>query len=962
MEQTAFADYFGDIDFWMLNGKLSADEIKRQMLAMKERNIRCFIARTYIGLESDYPGKDFKRMLRCIIENAAELDMNLFLQAAYMPNAIPADGGYICGKYLVYENGQVRIENSPTFLDVFSFEAVQRYLDHAYGEVWQEFSPYFGNVIRSIWVDEPSFPRMKVPWSEFLRQAFQKMWNYDPQEHLSKLFTDEEGAETFRCHFYAAVTRQLESAYFKPLQKWCNDHNLLASGHLLMEDSMWQTLCCGGAMMPFYKYFDIPGIDVLTGENKFVRYPLTRQFSSPDVYGMMYLTPLQCVSAANQAGKKHVLCEMYGVTTENFGLREQKNMFDYFSAFGITRRSVHGLFYSLRGRRKRTYPPHVFDYQPYWSEYGKLTAECLETSDFIARSTAVRDMLVLHPLWSAAAMYNYSCGRERLQEYDQKFLQLLIDMMHSHYRFDLGDEETVADSGKVNDDVFTVGKMDYQYVLLPYLHVISQAVLDLLEKFAAGGGKIWVLGALPELLDGYPAKEKIAAALASAQIFESLEDLPEIPKDYTLKTDDASALLINQRQCGDEKLFFIFNTDYQNPHHIDLQVEGMELFVQQSGKLCPLNRENSEVPEGGSLRIVARPGKMVPAEAKSNICCHKLELSEIWQLESRSNPNVLLLEFASYRLENCSEWSKLYPILAIQQILTEQNYRGRVELKYDIVCGDDFKNIALALEDAAAFDIMLNGKVVENKADGFYLARDFQKIQLGDLHRGGNELVIAREFAPLTKPTNAMASLYEKLSGCELENCYLLGDFAVKTTPEFTLTNALRFNRRCVLVPEEKFVHGNLSCCGYSFYAGKVRLTQEFVLPENAPTQALLKLPCPDAAAVAVELNGSKQGVLAWHPYELKLDGLKAGKNILTLELSGTLRNIIGPFHRPQGEYGSCFDGYSCPNLNWVGIRETDGTEIPEWYNRRDVATTAWVESYLQVRFGISNKASLEFE
>ena len=69
MEQTAFADYFGDIDFWMLNGKLSADEIKRQMLAMKERNIRCFIARTYIGLESDYPGKDFKRMLRCIIDN-----------------------------------------------------------------------------------------------------------------------------------------------------------------------------------------------------------------------------------------------------------------------------------------------------------------------------------------------------------------------------------------------------------------------------------------------------------------------------------------------------------------------------------------------------------------------------------------------------------------------------------------------------------------------------------------------------------------------------------------------------------------------------------------------------------------------------------------------------------------------------------------------------------------------------
>ena len=281
MEEKRFENYFGDIDFWMLNGALAPDEIVRQMQEMKSRGIRCFIARTYIGLESDYPGRQFKDMLHCIAQTAQKLDMNLFLQAAYMPNAIPANGGYICGKYLTFNDGKVAVENSPTFLDVFSPEAVQRYLDHAYGEVWQEFTPYFGNVIRSIWVDEPSFPRMKVPYSEFLAEAFVERWQYDPQAHLSKLFTDEDGAETFRYHYWSTVTRQMEKAYFKPLQQWCNSHGLLASGHLLMEDSMYQTLCCGGAMMPFYKYFDIPGIDVLTSENKFLRTPLNRQFRKP---------------------------------------------------------------------------------------------------------------------------------------------------------------------------------------------------------------------------------------------------------------------------------------------------------------------------------------------------------------------------------------------------------------------------------------------------------------------------------------------------------------------------------------------------------------------------------------------------------------------------------------------------------------------------------------------------------
>jgi len=962
MEKIRFEDYFGDIDFWMLNGALSADEITRQMQEMKSKGIRCFIARTYIGLESDYPGRQFKDMLHCIAENAVKLDMHLFLQAAYMPNAIPANGGYICGKYLTYNDNKVAIEESPTFLDVFSPEAVQRYLDHAYGEVWKEFAPYFGNVIRSIWVDEPSFPRMKVPYSEYLARAFEELWNYSCNDYLSKLFTDETGAETFRYHYWSAVTRQMEKAYFKPLQEWCNQHDLLASGHLLMEDSMYQTLCCGGAMMPFYKYFDIPGMDVLTSENKFTRYPLTRQFSSPDIYGMMYLTPLQCVSAANQAGKKHILCEMYGVTTENFGLREQKNMFDYFSCFGITRRSVHGLFYSLRGRRKRTYPPHVFDYQPYWSEYSKLVDECLETSEFVSRGEPVRDLLVIHPLGSAAAMYNYSCGRERLQKYDQKFLKMLVDLVHQRSRFDLGDEETIADQGRVESGKFCVGNMSYKAVLLPDMLVISKAVMTLLEKFAATGGRIYVYGRMPELLDGYPAAAAVAEKLAGCEMLESVSTLQDLNCDYKLKCSDPVALLINQRQDGAEKLFFVHNTDCQNAQKFELQLDDMQLFEQKNRRLYALPGNQATVQPGGSIRLVAKPGAVEKTIAGSDDFRRIMELAGDWQLDGRSEKNVLLMEFASYRTAGVSEWSKLYPILAIQQILTEQNYHGAVELRYVIKSKTAISNAALALEEAAAFEIMLNGKKVPAEKSGFYLCRDFQQVDLPELHSGSNELILKREFAPLTKPTNAMASLYEKLSGCELENCYLLGDFSVECASEYTLTNCLRINRNAILDAEKSIVSGNLTANGYPFYAGKIRLKKEFILPESVPSKALLKLPVPDAAVTGIEVNGKLQGAVAWFPYELAVENLHPGKNELVLEISSTLRNIIGPFHRPQGEYGSCFDGYSCPNLNWVGIREPDGTLIDKWYDQRETDSGSWSESYLQVRVGIDGNPVLEFE
>ena len=72
-------------DFWMLNDKLEANEIVRQLNEMKRQGVYSFIARTYIGLKSDYPGKDFKSKLKLIVKTAKELDMKVFLQAGYMP-------------------------------------------------------------------------------------------------------------------------------------------------------------------------------------------------------------------------------------------------------------------------------------------------------------------------------------------------------------------------------------------------------------------------------------------------------------------------------------------------------------------------------------------------------------------------------------------------------------------------------------------------------------------------------------------------------------------------------------------------------------------------------------------------------------------------------------------------------------------------------------------------------------
>ena len=47
---------YNGTDFWMLNDRLEEDEIVRQLHEMKKQGVYSFIARTYIGLKSDYPG------------------------------------------------------------------------------------------------------------------------------------------------------------------------------------------------------------------------------------------------------------------------------------------------------------------------------------------------------------------------------------------------------------------------------------------------------------------------------------------------------------------------------------------------------------------------------------------------------------------------------------------------------------------------------------------------------------------------------------------------------------------------------------------------------------------------------------------------------------------------------------------------------------------------------------------
>ena len=982
----------------MLNDALSDDDIDFQLSEMKKQGIASFIARTYIGLKSDYPGPGFKKHMRKIVEGARQYGLKVFIQAGYMPEAVLdlPEGYALCnvnpmplseaqgkGEILAEVDGIAYVAvNTKTFLDMMNKEAIVFYLKQSYEDMWADFQTDFGGVIESIWVDEPSYSANGLPWSKSLPEAFLEKWGYELKPKVPLLYLDRDDYQTVRCHYWLTVQELLRNAYFVQVHDWCKAHHILFSGHLMMEDTLSSQLARAGATMPYYKYFDIPGIDYLTAEMDWRNSPLKPRYESLDARAGLYTTPLQCCSAARQAGQEQILAEMYGVSSENLTFRCQRNMFDHFASFGINHRSVHGIFYSLRGRGKRAYPPHVNYYQPYWNDYKELTDYCGRVSYFISQGKPVRELLVIHPLSSAACERrgpNSPDGQSpAVARRDSELLNLEWQLLAHQIGVDFGDEQTLAEWGAVvhspnGKPLFKVGQMTYQAVLLPNLLTIAPETWELLKDFMAKGGKVFVYGKPPALLHGRPAPE-IAASLSDAdystEYNELVGKLLAIPREYDFNCEqDATPILINYRKDERYQYFFIFNSDCQEPRTGHLTLKGNNIGKLLSGTGTPpspvarsLDDNGNtilafDIPAGSAVMLLAEKALESMASPcpslPSTFFESRLALSRNWSLK-RLNPNALVLEFAQYR-KGDGGYSPVYPILAIHDILTAEDYMGPLTLRYVFNSTIPVMGASLALESPDEQTVMLNGVTASSESNGYYWDKSFETIALPPIAVGENILEVSRSYRPLAKFKSSITSLFENLPGVELEQMALLGDFAVRSIRMATKGSSIRMSHRFTLSKEESVVQTELVEHGYPFYTGAMALTQAFQVPSKlAEKSAILHLEGLDACLARVYLNGSYRGIIAWEPPELEIGPLTVGVNELRLELVNTIRNLIGPYHRPKGEYGEAWGGYGFPNLPWLGaVDENTRKIIPNWQDHRIPDTSAWTEDYMLVPFGL---------
>ncbi len=830
--------------------------------------------------------------------------------------------------------------NGQTYLDTLSEEAVAKFIEVTHEKYRQRISADFGAAVPGIFFDEPFFGTPLAcrqndgaycsPWTAKLPEVFRQRYGYDLCDHLMELFYDVDGVALSRArlNYIDCLTHLFVKAFARQIGTWCEKHNMQATGHLLLEDTLSLQSANVGSCMRSYEYMQAPGMDELTE------------------YWRIYDTAKQVSSVARQFDRKWRLSETYGCTGWDFPFAGHKAIGDWQAALGINLRCQHLFWYTMEGEAKRDFPAAISYQSPWWNEYS-----CVE--DYFARINAVmtegrevRDLLVIHPIESMWTMMRKGWeNADDVEEYNQAFIELRDCLHDANIDFDYGDEDIIARHGRVvlgndGDPLLMIGKGTYKVVVVPELITVRGSTLKLLKEFRAAGGEVVMIGSPANYLDGVrneamtefqrqcisvtaPGKElKDKVGVKARNVSVTGPDGKEIPR-----------LLYQLRKSEDHCALFICNTGYVEAPQLSmvekvmvrdrkaaypsvsirlktaLKGEVLELDA-ESGKVYRAKAERTaegwEIQTGfaavGSRMFVVNStvsAENYPVRFEGNAVESRKLDPPSWEIILEED-NVLMLDRPKYRIGS-GEWQDNDYVLFVDRKVRESLglmprggameqpwvRRGKLsrattalELHYDFYCEAIPKGATyLALERPDFYEIRINGRIISGDMEcGWWCDRSLRKLSVAQelLRLGQNEITLKAQYE-------------EAHPG--LEFIYLLGNFGV--------TVDARSNR--MTVPVNTLKLGDWCSQGLPYYSGNLYYKCTVASSPKSDARTFLRLPEFCGVAAAVFVNDEKAGVMGFPPYEIEITPfLRSGDNVLTIKILNSRRNSHGPFHHKE--------------------------------------------------------------
>lgn len=853
------------LPFWSWNESLTPEETAAQVKAMHEAGIGGFFMHARGGLQTAYLSEAWFENVEAALITAEQLGMRAW---AYDEHGWPSGfgNGRVNGLGVAYQQKYLRITRgevddsvlighagghtlyydiNPYYVDTLDRKVVAEFIACSY----QPYYERFGRRIEGFFTDEPQISRDGIPWSFVFEEEYRARYGADLLAALPQLFYPEGDYQTTRVRFWKMVTDLFSEAFMKQVHDWCSQRGYKLTGHLVLEDTLLSQLTTNGACMPHFEYFHIPGVDWLTR----VIQPCP---------GM-----LQVSSAAQQLGKEAVLTESYALCGHNISFSEMKGLYDWQVVQGINLLCQHLEGYSIRGLRKRDYPPALFTQQPWWGEYHRFNDAVSRESALLRSGRQEVDVLLLHPQTTAWALFDNG-ENAGIAALEQRLDSVMAMLNGKHIAFHFGDETLMERHARVEQGALVIGQQRYHTVIDTCCETLLDSTRRLLEAFRAGGGK-----------------------MARA------EDLPDNPV-----ISDREILYTRRSHDGFAAHFFV-NASNQ-PREAQVAVRGKALDC-LTGSLRPFGGRHRFGPWGSLLLI--EDGSAGPAA--EDPAPDVVSLDGLF-VPDKDTMNSLTLDRCDYWFDDVLQEKAGY-VLNIGERAIRLRRPVHIRQEYHVRMEQVPKHLFLVCETPERFQIRVNGARVLDAPAGCFLDKSFKTLDIQrHLREGMNTIALESDYSqPASFYENldkAMAFESEKnklLYDCEIEALYLLGDFRVNTPGawEALPRDASRYQGSFSLVaPGERVTLKHLEQQGFPFFCGSLSLRGEVDVFGDNP---VLVFDRKGWNVVTVEIGSREATLLLDEPLPLKpLVGKQRGTLPIRLTLTNNLRNLLGPHHLKEGE------------------------------------------------------------
>ena len=868
------------IPFWSWNEKLDTNETKRQIKMMNDVGMGGFFMHARGGLQTEYMENEWFENVAASVEEAKECGMDAW---GYDENGWPSGfgSGLVNGlgekyqqKYLRMEYGEKNTEKTICNIDGvhFYYEVNPFYVDTLDKDVIKEFinkiyEPYyekFSGEMKGFFTDEPQVSRNGIPWSFILADEYLKEYGEEIYPKLIELFEEKGDYKNTRIKFWRLVSKLFSQSYSKQIYDWCNEHGFEFTGHFVSEDNLISQLTSNGSVMPSYEYYHVPAVDWLG-----------RRIGTP-------LTPLQVSSVAHQMGKKQILTESFALCGHNVSFDELKWVIEWQMVRGVNLLCPHLQGYSLRGLRKRDYPPAMYYQQPWWKEYRLFIDAMSRIGMLISKGDVEIDTLLIHPQSTAWSMFNGNTNvasmtwtsvvedaEENIKSFDQEFTDVLYSLERKHALFHLGDEIVMERHARVEGNKLIIGKMAYSKVVMMPDTLLFDNTKKLLEEFKNNGGIVIT----PDEVEN-----------------NDVIDNPEIT--YTKRVFD------------DFDMHYFVNTT-KEVQKSNIKVGNAKLNI-ISGDIEPFDGNFTFEPMG-SIVVLDIKNKDKKSEYKTEK--ESIDLFGKWEVK-KSTPNAFVLDFCDCYFDG-DLYEKNMHINHVHEAACALKRKVDIRLVYKFNSEFVPEDISLVCETPEIFKFKINGNDVLFKDEGYFRDASFRKSDISALvAEGENTIEVFCHFEQSEKTyeniekSKIFESEKNKLTyDMELEAMYLIGDFSVKCNDGFEQLdkNAIRSKGKLVISKPSKEVElKNIEQQGFAFFSGTMTLSKKIMLDD---VNKKLKFTLDGINSAGVKVNGKDLGTLIFTPFEFDLsDALKKGENEIELTLTNNLRNLLGPHHLEEGE------------------------------------------------------------